>query len=548
MLDYIKEKSDIIITKQQSMNSVYQSSESSPKNLLGNKKRQRFPTISNAQLKSAIESNYLEPDQKHNIIRNPNLLTVFQMQFDIYSPRTQAAMEMLKIEADDLNVEEYADFYQKKQNPLQNLIQYLLYVTNKYKILNDLLKRRNQIKHIQSQVTKQINSKNIKFKDESLIAEQSESRKTQREDQQTSVILSANQRKELFNKKVNKESENYNKFLNIVQDQINKQEEYYSKTAPEIYQKAEQNKQKQLDQIRKKLRRKNLKVDQICQKNKYEEQLQYREHKKVIQELEKDLNIHFERKQKQLLQSQDVQVELLKKKEEKERERQLKRQMQISQEQSMIEQVMDSMKKKSDYLNDYLQRKQMEDRKKQQQSLKMFEEKQKKLQESYTQKENKNVQMYFSKSTQRQIQLNKHEISQIKQQKSLSMKNSRIMKKYEQYQVSLDQKRSDSLISKLQEADDKLVGGLKRHQSLLDLRKQNLCEKNEHRFKLAKQKQMENMLEKIHKQNKILEKNLEISQKNDKNKQDLEFLEKYKKEIMLNKVIQRNQMIQKLQS
>ncbi|CAK91920.1 unnamed protein product (macronuclear) [Paramecium tetraurelia] len=470
------------------------------------------------------------------------------MQFDINSPRTQAAMEMLKIEDDDLNVEEYADFYQKKQNPLQNLIKYLQYVTNKYKILNDLLKRRNQIKHIQSQVTKQINSKNIKFKDESLIAEQSESRKTQREDQQTSVILSANQRKELFNKKVNKESENYNKFLNIVQDQINKQEEYYSKTAPEIYQKAEQNKQKQLDQIRKKLRRKNLKVDQICQKNKYEEQLQYREHKKVIQELEKDLSLHFERKQKQLLQSQDVQVEQLKKREEKERERQLKKQMQISQEQSMIEQVMDSMKKKSDYLNDYLQKKQMEDRRKQQQSLKMFEEKQKKLQESYTQKENQNVQLYFSKSTQRQIQLNKHEISQIKQQKSLSTKNSRIMKKYEQYQVSLDQKRSDSLISKLQEADDKLVGGLKRHQSLLDLRKQNLCEKNEHRFKLAKQKQMENMLEKIHKQNKILEKNLEISQKNDKNKQELEFLEKYKKEIMLNKVIQRNQMIQKLQS
>ncbi|CAD8095618.1 unnamed protein product [Paramecium primaurelia] len=548
MLDYIKEKSDIIITKQESINSVYQSSESSPKNLLGNHKKQRFPTISNAQLKSAIESNYLEHDQKHNIIRNPNLLTVFQMQFDTNSPRTLAAMEMLKIEVDDLNVQEYTDFYQKKLNPLQNLVQYLQYVTNKYKILNDLLKRRNQIKHIQSQVTKQINSKNIKYQDESLIAEQSESKKTQREDQQISVILSANQRKELFNKKVNKESENYNKFLNIVQDQINKQEEYYSKTAPEIYQKAEQLRLKQLDQIRKKLRRKNLKVDQICQKNKYEEQVQYREHKKVIQELEKDLDLHFERKQKQLLQSQDEQLEQIKKKEEKERERQLKRQKQISQEQSMIEQVMDSMKKKSDYLNDYLQRKQMEDRKKQQQSLKMFEEKQKKLQQSYTQKENQNVQMYLSKSTQRQIQLNKHEISQIKQQQNLSMKNSRIMKKYEQYQNSLDQKRSDSLITKLQEADDKLENGLKRHQSLLDLRKQNLCEKNEHRFKLAKQKQMENMLEKIHKQNKILEKNLEISQKNDKNKQELEFLEKYKKEILQNKVIQRNQMIQKLQS
>ncbi|CAD8117858.1 unnamed protein product [Paramecium sonneborni] len=548
MIDYIKENNDIIITKQESINSVYLNSESSPKNLLGNKKKLRFPIVTNAQLKSAIESNYLEPEQKHQIIRNPNLLTVFQMQFDVDSPRTQAAMEMLKIQLDDLQVQEYEDFYKKKMNPLQNLIQYLQYVTSKYKILNDLLKRRNQIKHIQSQVTKQINSKNIKFKDESLIPDQSESKKTQREDLQISVILSADQKKELFDKKINKESENYNKFLNIVQDQITKQEEYYSKTAPEIYQKAEQLKQKQLDEIKKRLKRKNLKVDQICQKNKNEEQLQYREHKKIVQKLEKDLNQHFERKQKQLLQSQEELVEQLKKKEEKERDRQLKRQMQISQEQSMIEQVMDSMKKKSDYLNDYLQRKQQEDRKKQQQSLKMFEEKQKKLQESYTQKENQNVQMYFSKSTQRQIQLNKHEISQIKQQKSLSMKNSRIMKKYEQYQDSLDQKRSDSLISKLQEADDKLENGLKRHQSLLDLRKQNLCEKNEHRFKLAKQKQMENMLQKIHKQNKILEKNLEISQKNDKNKQELEFLEKYKKEKMQDKVIERNQLIQKLQS
>ncbi|CAD8113781.1 unnamed protein product [Paramecium sonneborni] len=548
MLDFIKEKNDIIITKQESMNSVNQSSESSPKNLLGNHKKQRFPTISNAQLKSAIESNYLEPDQKHQIIRNPNSLTVFQMHFDINSPRTQAAMEMLKIEADDLQLQEYADFYQHQQNPLQNLIKYLLYITNKYQILNDLLKRRNQIKHIQSEFTKQINSKNIKFKDESIIVDQSESKKTQRDDPQTSVILSANQRKELFDKKINKESDNYNKFLNIVQDQITKQEEYYSKTAPEIYQKAEQLKLKQLEQIKKKLKRKNLKVDQICQKNKHEEQIQYREHKKIVQKLEKDLDLHFERKQKQLLQSQEELVEQLKKREEKEKDRQLKRQLQISQEQSMIEQVMDTMKKKSDYLNDYLNRKQVEDKRKQQQSLKMFEEKQKKLQESYTQKENQNVQMYLSKSTQRQIQLNKHEISQIKQQKNLSMKNSKIMKKYEQFQESLDQKRSDSLISKLQEADDKLENGLKRHQSLLDLKKQNLSEKNEYRFKLAKQKQMENMLEKIHKQNKILEKNLEISQKNDKNKQELEYLEKYKKEKMQDKLIQRNQLIQKLQS
>ncbi|CAK59898.1 unnamed protein product (macronuclear) [Paramecium tetraurelia] len=548
MLDYIKEKNNIIITKQKSGNSLYQSSESSPINLLGNHKKQRFPTISNAQLKSAIEQNYLEPGQKHTIIRNPNQLTVFQMQFDMNSPRTQAAMEMLKIHEDDLNVQEYANFYQKKLSQLQNLVQYLQYVSNKYQTLNDLLKRRNQIKHIQSEVTKRLNSKDIKIKDQSLIAEQPEPKNTQREDSQISVILNADQKKELFEKKINKESENYNKFLNIVQDQVNKQEEYYSKTAPEIYEKAEQLKQKKLDQIKKKLKRKNQKVDQICQKIKQEEQLQYRKHKKIVQELEKDLDQHFERKQKLLLQSQEELVDQLKKKEEKERERQLKRQIQISLEQSMINQVMESMKKKSDYLNDYLNRKQLEDRKKQQQSLKMFEEKQKKLQESSAQKENEYVKMYFSKSTQRQIQLNKHEISQIKQQKSLSMKNSRIMQKYEQYQESLDQKRSDSLISKLQEADDKLENGLKRHQSLLDLRKQNLCEKNEHRFKLAKEKQMENMLEKIHKQNKILEKNLEISQKNEKNKQELEFLEKYKKEIMLDKLIQRNQKIQKLQS
>ncbi|CAD8106580.1 unnamed protein product [Paramecium primaurelia] len=548
MLDYIKEKNNIIITKQKSMNSLQQSSESSPINLLDNYNKQRFPTISNAQLKYAIESNYLEPNQKHTIIRNPNQLTVFQIQFDTNSPRTQAAMEMLKLEVDDLNVLQYTEFYQKKQNDLQNLIQYLQYVSKKYQILNDLLKRRNQIKHIQSQVTKHLNSKDIKIKDQSLIVEQSESKKTQIEDPQISVILNAEQKKELFDKKVNKESDNYNKFLIIVQDQINKQEEYYSKTAPEIYQKAEQLKQKQLDQIRKKLKRKNLKVNEICQKNKNEEQLQYKQHKKIVKKLEKNLDQHFERKQKQLLQSQEELIEQLKKREEKEKERQLKRQMQISLEQSMIDQVMDSMKKKSDYLNDYLNKKQLDDRRKQNQSLKIFEEKQKKLQESSIQKENEYVQMYFSKSTQRQIQINKHEISQIKQQKSLSMKNSRIMKKYEQYQESLDQQRSDSLISKLKEADNKLENGLKRHQSLIDLRKQNIQEKNEYRFKLAKEKQMENMLEKIHKQNKILEKNLEISQKNDKNKQELEFLEKYKKEIMQDKVIQRNQMIMKLQS
>ncbi|CAD8058878.1 unnamed protein product [Paramecium primaurelia] len=547
MIDYIKETGDFLITKQGSMSSFQQNSESSPKNLLGSHKQFRFPTISNALLKSAIEANYLEADQKNNIIRNPNQLTVFRMHFDTNSPRTQAAMEMLKLHVEDLQVKDYEEFYQKRKDPLQNLISYLQYVTNKYKILNEILKKRNQIKHIQSQVSKQMNSKNIKFKDESISIEQTESKKHFYEDGHSS-ILSANQKKELFDKKLIKAQENYNKFLNLVHDQINKQDEYYSKTAPEMYQKAERLKQKQLELVRKKLRRNHLKVDQICQKAKKEEQTQYREHQKLVQELEKDHNLHQERKQKQLQQAQEELLEQLRKKEEKEKERQLKRQMQMNLEQSMIDQVMDSIKKKADYMNDYLHKKQEEDKKRHHQNLKIFEEKQKKLQESYIQKDNQNVQTYFSKSTQRQIQINKHEISQLKQQKSLSLKNSRIMKRIEQFQESLDQKRFEELNSKLQETDEKLEGGLKRHQSLLDLRKHNLSQKNEHRFKLAKQKQMENMLEKIHKQNKILSKNLEITLKNDKLKQEQEFLEKYKKEQLQDHVIQRNILAQKLSS
>lgn len=86
MIDYIKETGDILITR--SMSSFQQNSDSSPKNLLGSHKQLRFPTISNSLLKSAIEANYLEADQRNNIIRNPNHLTVFRMQFDTNSPRT----------------------------------------------------------------------------------------------------------------------------------------------------------------------------------------------------------------------------------------------------------------------------------------------------------------------------------------------------------------------------------------------------------------------------------------------------------------------------
>ncbi|CAD8163770.1 unnamed protein product [Paramecium pentaurelia] len=546
MIDYIKETGDILITR--SMSSFQQNSDSSPKNLLGSHKQFRFPTISNSLLKSAIEANYLEAEQKNNIIRNPNHLTVFRMHFDTNSPRTQTAMEILKLNVQDLQVKDYEEFYQKLKDPLQNLISYLQYVTGKYKILNDILKKRNQIKHIQSQVSKQINSKNIKYKDESISLEQTTELKKQSCEDVHSTILSATQKKELFDKKLIKASENYNKFLNLVHDQINKQDEYYSKTAPEIYQKAERLKQKQLELVRKKLRMDHIKVDQICQKAKKEEQTQYREHQKIVQELEKDHNLHQERKQKQLQQAQEELLEQLKKKEEKERERQLKRQIQMNLEQSMIDQVMDSIKKKSDYMNEYLHKKQENEKKKHNQTIKIFEEKQKKLQESYVQKENQNVQNYFSKSTQRQIQINKHEISQLKQQKSLSLKNSRIMKRVEQFQESLDQKRFEELNFKLQETDEKLEEGIKRHQSLLDLRKIKLSQKNEHRFKLAKQKQMENMLEKIHKQNQILQKNLEINQKNDKIKQELEFLEKYKKEQLQDHVIQRSILAQKLSS
>lgn len=40
------------------------------------------------------------------------------MHFDTNSPRTQTAMEILKLHSEDLQVKDYEEFYQKHKDPL----------------------------------------------------------------------------------------------------------------------------------------------------------------------------------------------------------------------------------------------------------------------------------------------------------------------------------------------------------------------------------------------------------------------------------------------
>ncbi|KAM3141745.1 hypothetical protein pb186bvf_006067 [Paramecium bursaria] len=66
--------------------------------------------------------------------------------------------------------------------------------------------------------------------------------------------------------------------------------------------------------------------------------------------------------------------------------------------------------------------------------------------------------------------------------------------------------------------------------------------------KNVKVKQMENMLMKMHKQDQILQKSLDISRKKEKSKQEFEEFMKYKQETILDQIQQRHQLINKYAS
>lgn len=76
----------------------------------------------------------------------------------------------------------------------------------------------------------------------------------------------------------------------------------------------------------------------------------------MIENIEKRIEDHQERRKKYLMQQDDL-MEQLRKREEKDRERQMKRQVSLQIEESMINHVMGQIRKKSDYLHSYLDKK-----------------------------------------------------------------------------------------------------------------------------------------------------------------------------------------------
>ncbi|KAM3141746.1 hypothetical protein pb186bvf_006068 [Paramecium bursaria] len=427
--------------------------------------KQRFPRVTLSQIRQAIEENIIQPEDKDNILRNPNQFTIFRIKFNTQSPRTQNAMKEMSLVEDDLSIMEYRDYVKNQPDTLKNVITYLQYLTEKYKNLSDLLKRRNQLKHLQFNTTKMQQSKNMLFKedDATVMLTEMPDQRMKMDFQQYSNQTTPVHRKDNFKKKLTKETENYNKFLGKVVDIAKHQQEYYTKTAPETYQKVEKNKKVYLDQVKRKVHKNNLKVEKVLQKTKEKQYKEIKQHSQIVENIAKNLDEHNNRKIK-IVYGTNEQSQM---REERDKQRQMKRVINQQNEDSMISQVMNQLKSKTDYLNEYLQMKHKVDQQKYEQNLKMFEEKQNKLQQIQQEKEQSRVQQFVNKSAQRYNQLALHDKNQQKLQKVLSLKNSRISQKYESFQQDNERKWTEKVASKLQQDDTRQQIVLKRFQNIL---------------------------------------------------------------------------------
>lgn len=113
------------------------------------RKKKKFPQLTNKLLNQAISEvlflssssfqEYLDYDQKDCIIKDPNLLSIFFVKVNSESPFTRRALEKLSYSKKSCQVISFESFFNAKEKPLKNLVDYMLYLTKQYKVLEEVV-------------------------------------------------------------------------------------------------------------------------------------------------------------------------------------------------------------------------------------------------------------------------------------------------------------------------------------------------------------------------------------------------------------------------
>ncbi|CAD8079736.1 unnamed protein product [Paramecium primaurelia] len=250
----------------------------------------KYPVFSNNLIDEAIGLNFLSYDKKDKILRDPNKLSIFQIELNINSPRTKEALQLMEVQEDWCHVMSFFDFQSDFDHPIKCLVDYMEYLQGKSRKLLQIVSLRNRLKKINKN-----NTGNNNFNTNSTITQQPSSLFVT--DQRNSQILSKsfNTRsldflQQSFDDKLEQITKRNTQYLNTLrkhqqldEEQNQKLQQYYSSTIPSIAKKVEkvkelhrleQNKRKQSQKQRHK---KTLDKIEKLEKEDKEHRLQFQE-------------------------------------------------------------------------------------------------------------------------------------------------------------------------------------------------------------------------------------------------------------------------------
>lgn len=77
----------------------------------------------------------MDYDDKDRLIKDPNKLSIFFIKFRVDSPFTRQSLKHLGFSDSVCTTISFEEFKEPKLDPLEQLVKYMHYITDKYKVL-----------------------------------------------------------------------------------------------------------------------------------------------------------------------------------------------------------------------------------------------------------------------------------------------------------------------------------------------------------------------------------------------------------------------------
>ncbi|CAK83984.1 unnamed protein product (macronuclear) [Paramecium tetraurelia] len=489
-------------------------------------KKLKFPTLTNAIIDEAISQDFMPFDDKDKILRDPNKLSIFFLKLDPQSPRTKEALDSLELAESACCIFTFQQFQIPELHPIQNLINYMNYLTEKYKELLRIVSTRNLIKK-QEKLQKSKNNLNKSHTRQNtssfltdggaliiptkLTTIMSKSFNTRSLD---FLQISFEEKLEMQAKKSQEYLQTLSRYKQLEEEKLKSLQDYYQQKVPIMAKKVETVKQinKIKQQERKKIfqdrqRRTLEKIHELEIKDR-EQRVKIQECLNKKQEITQQNKIQFNSQYNQELREQQERNQ------RRDEERREKKKLANYMENQQIEQIMEKQMEKEYVTEQQLQKLKDEINQKRQLSLQKQEYAQQKVMQTQIEYQQNKLEQYIkyadlsNKMVEEQMQIKSEQLDQVKTKLATQFRT--VKKNKEKLNHILEQK-IESI--KKKENDKDISGRLMSIQSSIDIKIKEQTEKNRMKYQRALNNTRAFAEEREREQQKLIEKMVEKSQK-----------------------------------